>query len=225
VRSSILWPVAVLIAGCASEQPSGEPAADLAGGSAFRATTSVTVASAPAEGGFRAYPLRPMSEDVEILLGHPDSVGQPFVIRINELPGTVVPPHSHSVDEHITVVSGTWYFGIGEEFDSTALRPLPTGTYAFAPAGVSMFAASPEPAVVQIHGIGPFHIRWRHGTVRSDEPGADSVFQFRAGQSVDGPRGPGRIVIGYASGPLIQYEVEDHNHKRYMAHQRDLRPR
>jgi uncharacterized membrane protein/quercetin dioxygenase-like cupin family protein len=203
-----------------------EPAPDPAGGSALGAATSVTVVAGPPDGpGFRAHPLRPMSEDVEILLGHPDSAGRPFVIRIHELPGTVVPPHSHPVDEHITVVSGTWHFGIGQEFDSTALRPLPAGTYAFAPAGVSMFAASPEAAVVQVHGTGPFRIRWRHGLLRSDEPGADSVFRFRAGQSVAGPRGPGRVVVGYASGALVQYEIRGEDGRRYMAHQRDLLPR
>jgi quercetin dioxygenase-like cupin family protein len=164
-----------------------------------------------------------MSDDVEILLGHPDSVGQPFVMRIRELPGTVVPPHSHPVDEHITVVSGTWYFGVGERFDSTSLRELPTGTYAFAPAGTTMFAASPGPAIVQIHGIGPFHIHWRDGVRRSDEPGADSIFRFRAGQSVAGPLGPGRVVMGYASGAIIQYEIERQDRQRYMAHQRDLK--
>jgi len=71
---------------------------------------------------YRVIPLRPMSGDVEILYGDPDAIGQPFVMRIRELAGTVVPPHSHPVDEHITVVRGTWYFGLGETFDAGALR-------------------------------------------------------------------------------------------------------
>lgn len=106
----------------------------------------------------RTIPLGPMSGDVEVLYGDPDAEGQPFVMRIRELPGTIVPPHSHPVDEHITVVQGTWYFGVGESYDSTALKELKAGSYAFAPGGATMFARSPELAIVQVHGVGPFHI-------------------------------------------------------------------
>lgn len=216
--------VAVAVsASCSRDRPPNATPQD-GGVSAFQATGSPTVAAgASGAATFQVRPLTPMTGDVEILLGHPDSAGRPFVMRIRELPGTVVPPHSHPVDEHITVVSGTWYFGVGEQFDSTALRELPTGAYAFAPAGTTMFAYSPTPAVVQIHGVGPFRIHWRHGARRSDEPGADSVFRFRAGQPVVGPWGAAQVVIGYTSGALIQYEIATPDGKRYMAHQHDLR--
>lgn len=39
-----------------------------------------------------------MQGDAEILVGHPDSTG-PSVMRIRARPGTVVPPHTHPVDE------------------------------------------------------------------------------------------------------------------------------
>ena len=61
----------------------------------------------------RIIPLKSMAGDVEILYGDPEVSGEPFVMRIRELPGTIVPPHSHPVDENITVVEGTWYFGLG----------------------------------------------------------------------------------------------------------------
>ena len=59
-------------------------------------------------------------------------------MRIRELPGAIVPPHSHPVDEHITVVEGTWYFALGDEFKPEALQELKVGSYAFAPMGSSM---------------------------------------------------------------------------------------
>ena len=191
---------------------------------AFATARGVTSATGDAGRAFRVAPLRPMSGDVEILSGHPDSVG-PFVMRIRELPGTVVPPHTHPVDEHVTVVSGTWYFGMGETFDSTALRELGPGAYAFAPAGTTMFAYSPEGAIVQVHGIGPFHIRWRESAKVLDEPGAASTFRFRKGDEVAGPRGAGRIRQGYASGTLVQYEVERSDGALFMVHEHDLRRR
>jgi quercetin dioxygenase-like cupin family protein len=85
---------------------------------ALAATTGVRTAHGAAAREFRVVPLGPMGGDVEILTGHPDSAGRPFVMRIRELPGTIVPPHSHPVDEHVTVVQGTWYFARGERFDS-----------------------------------------------------------------------------------------------------------
>jgi hypothetical protein len=121
------------------------------------------------------------------------------------------------------VVRGTWYFAIGERFDSTALTRMPAGTCAFAPAGATMFAASPEGAVVQVHGVGPFHIRWRDGAQLLDEPGATEVFRYRKGDVVTGPLGTGRIRQGYASGAIIQYEIEAAGGRVFMASERDLR--
>ena len=135
----------------------------------------------------RIVPLRPMSGDVEILYGDPERPGEPFVLRIRELPGAIVPPHSHPVDEHVTVVQGTWYFGLGEEFDRNALRELETGGYAFAPRGSSMFAYSPDGAIVQIHGVGPFRIHWRagKGLIRTSGLGLQV-----SGSGCDPARGP-----------------------------------
>ena len=166
--------------------------------------------------------LGPMTGDVEILGGHPDSAGRPFVMRIRELPGTVVPPHTHPVDEHVTVVQGTWYFARGERFDSAALRAMPAGAYAFAPAGTPMFAASPEGAVVQVHGVGPFRIHWRDGAA-SLADGDTARFRLRVGDRVAGARGAGIVRAGYASGALVQYEVERPGGARYMAREADLR--
>jgi quercetin dioxygenase-like cupin family protein len=158
--------------------------------------------------GLRLLPLRPMTTDSEVLFGDPSAAGEPFVIRIREAAGFIVPPHSHPVDEHITVVQGTWYYGVGEVFDSTKLQALPAGSYAFAPAGTTMFAYSPEAAVVQVHGIGPFDTHWKHGMIALEDAGADTVFAFRMGELVRTPRGDGRIRWGGASGALVQYEIE-----------------
>ena len=165
----------------------------------------------------RFIPLTPMTGDVEILYGDPEVPQQPFVMRIHELPGSVVPPHTHPVDENITVVQGTWYFGLGDVFDPNGLKELKTGSYAFAPAGVSMFGFCPEGAIVQIHGIGPFEINWRGSLHTLEDADAGSVFKFKAGARVISPRGPGTIVHGYASDPIIQYELEAPNGAHFMA--------
>ena len=156
----------------------------------------------------RFVPFRPLTTDFEVILGDPEVSGQPFVMRIRELPGTIIPPHSHPVDEHITVLEGTFFFAVSDTFDLSLMKELKAGSYAFAPKGSTMFGASPDGAVVQVHGVGPFHIHWRDATKSLDDAGAHEVFRFRKGDTVVGSRGGGRIQQGYASGTHIQYEVE-----------------
>ena len=219
----LLFLLCLLATACGrGADPSPAPAAQTR--SAMGAATGV--ARADSGRGARAprtIPLGPLSGDVQILYGDPDAEGQPFVMRIRELPGTIVPPHSHPVDEHITVVQGTWYFGFGERFDSTALRELKTGSYAFAPSGTTMFARSPEPAIVQVHGIGPFKIHWHHGMTSFDDAAAASTFRFKRGDEVATGRGRGIIRHGYASGTLIQYEIEGADGARFMAQESSVR--
>lgn len=173
---------------------------------------------------YRVVPLRSMSGDVEILYGDPEVPGEPFVMRIRELPGAIVPPHSHPVDEHITVVQGTWYFALGEEFRADALQELKSGSYAFAPKGSSMFGFSPGGAIVQVHGVGPFRIHWHGGLHTLDDPDAKSVFRFVRDAQVNLKGRSGRVAQGYASGKIVQYEIEESNGERFMASESELLP-
>lgn len=217
---AVLW---LLLTGCdPGAGPGRSDAAETLG--AFGAASGVTFADTGSEAPrHRIIPLRPMTGDVEILYGDPDAAGRPFVMRIRELPGTRIPLHSHPVDEHITVVAGTWYFAVGESWDSTALRELRPGAYAFAPAGSTMYGYSPGGAVVQVHGVGPFHIRWRDGVSTLDDPDRLARFRFRKGEQVRTPRGAGRIRQGYASGAIVQYEIEPEEGELFMADEKDLR--
>jgi quercetin dioxygenase-like cupin family protein len=172
----------------------------------------------------RIVPLKSMTGDVEILYGDPEVAGEPFVMRIRELPGGIVPPHSHPVDEHITVVQGTWYFALGEEYKPEVLQELKAGSYAFAPKGSTMFGYSPTGAIVQVHGIGPFRIHWRGGLHTLDDPDAKSVFRFARGTRVLFKGQPGRVAEGYASGKIVQYEIEGPKGERFMASEQELQP-
>jgi quercetin dioxygenase-like cupin family protein len=164
----------------------------------------------------RIIPLRPMAGDVELLYGDPEIEGQPFVMRIHELPGARVPPHSHGVDEHITVVRGTWFFAIGAEFRQEALQELTVGSYAFAPKGTTMAGYSPDGAIVQVHGVGPFRIHWKEGLHTLDDPDAKQWFRFARGARVSAGARSGRILQGYASGAIVQYEVVGAGAARFM---------
>lgn len=181
--------------------------------------------------GHRVIPIKPMSDDVEILYGDPEKEGEPFVMRIRELPGTIIPPHKHPVDEHITVVQGTIYFAVSEKFDRSAMKQIKAGGYAFIPKGSTMFGYIPDGAIVQVHGTGPFHIYWREGTnwhmghKTLDHADATTHFKFKKGESVMAKRGTGRIRQAYFSGEILQYEIEGEDGTLFMALEDELRRR
>jgi hypothetical protein len=177
----------------------------------------------------RIIPLRPLTQDFEVIHGDPDVPGEPFVMRIRELPGTIIPPHKHPVDEHITVVQGTLYFAVGESFDRAAMQEIKAGGYAFIPKGSTMFGYIPDGAIVQVHGIGPFRIHWRAGSEwrdkdqTLDDPGSSSVFKFEKRDRVMTSRGSGRIRQGYFSGEVLQYEIEGEDGGLFMANEDELK--
>jgi len=206
----------VLLAGCHPSNSS--PTASNETDSAMAAATGVTrVDEGKGPREQRIIPLATMAGDVELLYGDPEKAGEPFVMRIRELPGAMVPPHSHPIDEHITVVQGTWYFAQGDEYQPEALRKLPTGSYAFAPAGSSMFGFSPDGAIVQVHGVGPFKIHWLCGLAKLDAKDAQTIFNFTRGSRVQVGDRKGTVVEGYASGKIKQYEIESESGERFMA--------
>ena len=212
MRIAILLLLPALLA-CRTPPPAQSP---------FAAASGVTRPGSTAE-RFRVVPLGTMSGDVEILYGDPEKAGEPFAMRIRELPGTIIPLHSHPVDEHITVVQGTWYFAVGEKWDRAALRALHVGDYAFAAKGSTMFGYCPDGAVVQVQGVGPFHIHWLHGAKTLDDPDAAKTFTFRRGDRVTTARGHATVRNGYASGDVIQYEMAGEDGSAFMANQDEMR--
>jgi len=54
------------------------------------------------------------------------------------------------------VVSGTWFFGYGDQVDEAKVKALPPGSFYTEPAGDRHFALTrDEPVVVYIFGQGP----------------------------------------------------------------------
>jgi hypothetical protein len=85
-----------------------------------------------------------------------------------------------------------------------------------------MFGYCPDGAIVQVQGVGPFLIHWKHGVSTLDDRNAAAVFTFRKDERVQGTRGKGTIRQGYASGSIIQYEIAGDDGSTYMENQSDL---
>jgi quercetin dioxygenase-like cupin family protein len=101
----------------------------------------------------------PAGSQVAVLEGDPTKEGF-FTMRVRLPDGYKIPPHTHPKVEHVTVISGTFHFGMGDEFDQSATKEMPAGTFGFWPAGMKHFAWARGETVVQLHGIGPWSIEY-----------------------------------------------------------------
>lgn len=90
-----------------------------------------------------------------ILFGDPAKPG-PYVVRIKWLPGNFSKPHFHNGDRFFVVISGTWWVGTGDKFDTEKTVPVPAGSYVIHKGGQVHFdGAKGEEAIIQVTGIGP----------------------------------------------------------------------
>ena len=99
-------------------------------------------------------PFMPPGGKLAVISGDPTKAG-PFVVR-GELPaGYTIAPHWHPTDEHVTVLAGTFAFGMGDTLDKAAMQDLPAGGYALMPAQMHHYAMAKTATIVQIHAMGP----------------------------------------------------------------------
>ncbi|MGH9888995.1 MAG: cupin domain-containing protein [bacterium] len=101
----------------------------------------------------------PKGGEMVVLSGDPGKPA-PFVLRARIPAGYKIPPHWHPTDEHITVLSGSFSFGMGDTFDPKALKTLTAGGYAVMPAEMRHSAWSKGGATIQVHAMGPFAITY-----------------------------------------------------------------
>jgi len=104
-----------------------------------------------------APPSLPPGAQAAVLLGHPAKEG-PFVIRLRFPAGFVIPPHRHSKDELVTVISGRVLITSGEKVDRKSMKPLPPASFVHLPGGMPHYAWAEVESVVQINGTGPFDV-------------------------------------------------------------------
>ena len=106
-----------------------------------------------------APPSLPPGAQAAVLLGSPAKEG-PFVLRLKFPAGFIVPPHRHSKDEFVTVISGTFSIASGEKVDRALLQPLRAASFVHLPAGMPHYALTEVESIVQINGVGPFDVTY-----------------------------------------------------------------
>jgi uncharacterized RmlC-like cupin family protein len=91
-----------------------------------------------------------------VLYGNPDGSGF-YVVRIKVPPNWSFPAHYHPMRENVTVISGTFYVGLGTTLDKSNATAYPAGSFVSLPAKVPHYALTRSTgAVIQLEGIGPF---------------------------------------------------------------------
>jgi quercetin dioxygenase-like cupin family protein len=101
----------------------------------------------------------PPGAEAAVLFGDPNKEGL-FALRLKLPEGYSVPPHTHPVDEVVTVISGTFSLGMGETADQSKAQPLPAGSFFALPPGTAHYVFIDEETVIQISTIGPWGLTY-----------------------------------------------------------------
>lgn len=106
-----------------------------------------------------APPSLPKGGKMAVLYGDPSKDGT-FSIRAKLPAGYMVPPHFHSKDENLTVLSGALYIGMSDAVDKKTAHALKAGGFHHLPGKAHHYAFTKVPTVLQISGDGPFDINY-----------------------------------------------------------------
>ncbi len=117
---------------------------------------ALAVALTPQEIDWRPVPGVADGRERALLAGQPEAGGT-WTYRLRVPHPIRVEPHTHPVDEHITILDGVWALGIGRTFDADGLIPYPAGSFVVIPADTPHFIQVDAPGmVIQSSGSGVF---------------------------------------------------------------------
>lgn len=104
-------------------------------------------------------PSLPPGAKSAVIEGDPKVAGL-FTMRVKLPANYMVMPHYHPADEHVTVIEGFFYMGLGEKFDEKAAKEIPIGGFAVMTTGTRHYAFTRKGCIVQLHGMGPWGITY-----------------------------------------------------------------
>ncbi len=104
-------------------------------------------------------PSLPKGSQMAVLYGDPSKDGI-FVMRLKLPANYKIPPHTHAVDEVVTVVSGEFNLGMGPQFDAGKTMALKAGGVVAMPPGTQHYVQINQETVVQLSTKGPWSIAY-----------------------------------------------------------------
>jgi quercetin dioxygenase-like cupin family protein len=105
--------------------------------------------------GHEQWKAQPGNYQMAVLYGDP-SKAEFYVVRLKVPANWTFPAHTHPMRENLTVISGTFYAGIGTKMDKTKVAAYPAGSFISLPAKLPHYALTKDTgAVIQLEGTGP----------------------------------------------------------------------
>ena len=90
-------------------------------------------------------------------MGDPSKEG-PFVFRFHMPANYKIAAHHHSNTEYITVISGTFHYGMGDKLDMAKGTALAAGGFVENPGKMNHYAWTTVDTEIQVQGTGPFDL-------------------------------------------------------------------
>lgn len=128
---------------------------------AFAAAFAIAVSAASAASGptivmpgQEKYAAQPGNYQMAVLYGDPSKAGL-WVVRLKLPANWSFPAHYHAGRESVTVISGTFYAGIGRKLNRARASAFQAGSFVSIPPRLAHYAFTRGPAVIDITGTDP----------------------------------------------------------------------
>ena len=118
-----------------------------------------------------APPFLPAGAQIVVLAGDPTKA-VPYAVRLKFPANYDIPAHSHPGDEHVAVVSGELFMGMGTRLDRKTGLGLAVGGFALMPANMNHFAYTKGETTIVLYGQGPVDFKY---VKAADDPRTKTV--------------------------------------------------
>jgi catechol 2,3-dioxygenase-like lactoylglutathione lyase family enzyme len=102
----------------------------------------------------------PAGAQVAVLEGNPAASSGDYTVRMKMPSGYRIAPHWHPQRENVTVISGTFKVGMGDQFDESKMGDFPAGSFAFLDPDMHHYAMASGEVIVQVHGAAPLEFNY-----------------------------------------------------------------
>src|SRR5215470_11696624 len=95
-----------------------------------------------------------------VLEGDPTASSGEYTVRLKMPDGYRIAPHFHPLRENVTVISGTFKLGMGDDFEVHKMESFIAGSFAFLDPNMHHFAMACGETIVQVHGQSPLQFNY-----------------------------------------------------------------
>jgi hypothetical protein len=95
-----------------------------------------------------------------VLEGNPGGASGDYTVRLKMPDGYKIAPHWHPLRENVTVISGNFKVGMGDQFDESKMGTFPAGSFAYLDPDMHHYAMASGDVIVQVHGTAPLQFNY-----------------------------------------------------------------